>query len=477
VFKRLHLPAALALVFLFLGLSGTSTATLPAPGDALRYTGARPVGGEAVRQAPSVTWCGDGPLPSNRSPELELSSLFQVHVVYAIPADGTDQFGAYASRIASDTAAIDAWWQAQDATRTLRFDLYPFPGCTSRFGMLDIGFARLPHEGAYYLGTAPERFERLIADLPSFASLSTQKILVYYDGPVPDPQLCGVSNVDPGRGGPYGFAFVWLQSGCPNDVGQGKFSAAVAAHELVHGLGALSGGGAPHVCTSPEEAGHVCDSTTDILYPYASESTSLEVQVLDFGRDDYYGHPGTWFDAQDSPWLARLPQSSLSITVKRVDKAAGSVTMTLPAQLACSASCTATLDNGTAVALTAVPQDGSRFDGWGGACSGTGACSVKMDAARSVSATFTPGSFAVSVTVRGRGRVSSAPGGIACSIGRCLSRFPAGRTVRLRAEPSAGFRFASWSGDCRGRVACVLRLDRDRSVRATFVRVKAKTKR
>jgi Divergent InlB B-repeat domain len=41
------------------------------------------------------------------------------------------------------------------------------------------------------------------------------------------------------------------------------------------------------------------------------------------------------------------------------------------------------------VDLTATADDPvSTFDGWGGACSGTGSCSVTMDSDKSVSASF-----------------------------------------------------------------------------------------
>jgi hypothetical protein len=40
------------------------------------------------------------------------------------------------------------------------------------------------------------------------------------------------------------------------------------------------------------------------------------------------------------------------------------------------------------VSLTAAAASGSSFAGWGGSCSGTGACTVSMTAARTVSATF-----------------------------------------------------------------------------------------
>jgi hypothetical protein len=97
-----------------------------------------------ARAQAAVAWCGGDEVTTNRLPEVEVSSPNQIHVVYATPSDGPDNFGALAPSIASDVAAIDAWWQGQDSTRTPRWDLYAFPGCTSRFGQLDIGFVRLP---------------------------------------------------------------------------------------------------------------------------------------------------------------------------------------------------------------------------------------------------------------------------------------------------------------------------------------------
>ena len=54
-----------------------------------------------------------------------------------------------------------------------------------------------------------------------------------------------------------------------------------------------------------------------------------------------------------------------------------------------SGTCNADLKSGTLLTLTAVPDEGSTFTGWGGDCSGIGPCVVTMDRARSVTATFT----------------------------------------------------------------------------------------
>jgi hypothetical protein len=45
---------------------------------------------------------------------------------------------------------------------------------------------------------------------------------------------------------------------------------------------------------------------------------------------------------------------------------------------------------GVTVGLTATPTNGSLFNGWGGACSGTGSCSVTMNSNQSVTASFSP---------------------------------------------------------------------------------------
>ena len=54
----------------------------------------------------------------------------------------------------------------------------------------------------------------------------------------------------------------------------------------------------------------------------------------------------------------------------------------------CSVTCTRALPLGTAVTLTAAPLAGTAFRGWSGACSGTGTCTVTMNTALSVTATF-----------------------------------------------------------------------------------------
>ena len=60
-----------------------------------------------------------------------------------------------------------------------------------------------------------------------------------------------------------------------------------------------------------------------------------------------------------------------------------------PAGTSCGKSYCLSFPAGTAVTLSATPNDGSVFAGWSGACSGTGTCIVTMILSQTVTATFT----------------------------------------------------------------------------------------
>jgi Divergent InlB B-repeat domain len=241
-------------------------------------------------------------------------------------------------------------------------------------------------------------------------------------------------------------------------------TAAVAVHELVHTLGAVSGR-APNEC-SGESSGHVCDAEDDLMFPRVG-ADPLAAKALDIGRDDYYGHSGGWFDLQDSTWLLNAA-AQLPLTVGVAGQGRVAVG---PVDPGCATGCVVEWDGGAQLTLTADPVGGTRFAGWSGACAGRArVCRVTMDAAKSATATFRD---AARVTVRrsGLGSVSSAPGGISC--GRtCSAVFFAGQTVTLRARAASGWRFVRWTGACRSaRTTCTLRaVARGSVATATFRR-------
>jgi hypothetical protein len=80
------------------------------------------------------------------------------------------------------------------------------------------------------------------------------------------------------------------------------------------------------------------------------------------------------------------PSATFTLTVTKWGDGSGSVTS--DGGITCGSTCSARYPSGAVVKLTATPLTGSTFTGWSGACSGTGACSVTMDADKAVTATF-----------------------------------------------------------------------------------------
>jgi Divergent InlB B-repeat domain len=229
--------------------------------------------------------------------------------------------------------------------------------------------------------------------------------------------------------------------------------------------------GKPHLASHTRRgrgATHVCDSNADILTPFATSETRLATQVLDVNRDDYYTIPsGSLFDVEDSGWLSHLPQFPIQVTASGSE---GTIRMSSPSNFNCGRGCSFEVDVGATVTLIAMPGAGSRLVRWSGACSGRGACDVTVDQAKTATALFAPAApVRLTVAVAGKGRVVSTPAGISCPR-RCSATFAAGTNVRLRALSSAGYRFAGWTGACRGTGQCVVKTDLARSVRATFRR-------
>jgi Divergent InlB B-repeat domain len=143
--------------------------------------------------------------------------------------------------------------------------------------------------------------------------------------------------------------------------------------------------------------------------------------------------------------------------------------LSTPSGIACGASCSGKYAGGTVVSLSAAPGTSSLFTGWGGACTGTGPCTVKMNGAAVVTAAF-DGSIALSVskTGTGSGKVKSAPAGIKCGA-TCSASYAASTPVTLTATPAAGHVFNGWSGGgCTGTGGCTVTLSAATTVTAAF---------
>ena len=175
-----------------------------------------------------------------------------MHWVYAIPSDGQDRLASVASMMQTNAEEIDVWWRGQDPSRVPRNDLASFP-CGDQ---LDLTTVRSPQSGAQ-LAPLSGRFDAIVESLEAagFGSSFT-KYLVYYDAPVADGNVCGQGGSDASG---FGVAIVYLQA-C-----SGVSTASVAAHEVLHTLGAVPRA-APHNCTG-DSSDHTCDDEVDLMHP------------------------------------------------------------------------------------------------------------------------------------------------------------------------------------------------------------------
>jgi hypothetical protein len=138
-----------------------------------------------------------------------------------------------------------------------------------------------------------------------------------------------------------------------------------------------------------------------------------------------------------SPSPSRVQQLTLIVVGN------GSVTVK-PGELVCSTKCAYPLGEGVVATLTASAGSDSIFSRWTG-CSQP--CSVKMDGAREVQATFNQPTVRVSFSGDGKGIVTSSPKGIVCPP-TCEAPFPRGSSVTLAAAPGTDNAFTGWTDTC-----------------------------
>ncbi|HVK78221.1 MAG TPA: DUF4215 domain-containing protein [Kofleriaceae bacterium] len=163
---------------------------------------------------------------------------------------------------------------------------------------------------------------------------------------------------------------------------------------------------------------------------------------------------------------AEFTLSTYTLSVTRGGTGTGTVA-SFPAGVDCGTTCSAGFVAGTEVTLVATPAANATFEGWSGGCTGTGACTVTMNANTPVTATFTLKRYTLDVSRNGTGTVTSSPSGINCG-SDCTEDYVAGTLVTLTATPGSDRAFVGWSGACTGTGTCTVTMDAAKAVTATF---------
>ncbi len=176
--------------------------------------------------------------------------------------------------------------------------------------------------------------------------------------------------------------------------------------------------------------------------------------------------------------VAASRQATLSVTAPtiggHVTGTGGSGATAIECGSGARTDCTAAVDSGSVLMLTATPDAGYVFGGWSGACTGReSTCSVTLNGDAGVTAAFGL-ARTLTVTAPGNGTVTGTDAGgvevIACGTG-CAATLIDGTTVTLVAAPASGYAFSSWGGACAAETtsSCALTMDADKSAGATFV--------
>ncbi|MBI4844296.1 MAG: SBBP repeat-containing protein, partial [Nitrospirae bacterium] len=185
----------------------------------------------------------------------------------------------------------------------------------------------------------------------------------------------------------------------------------------------------------------------------------------------------------DKGCTATFTINTYTLTVSLGGTGSGTVTSN-PAGISLPGDGTQDYDYGTVVTLTATANTGQTFAGWtvsSGTCTGTTSpCTVTMDGAKNLTATFNVNQYALNTTLAGTGSGTVTGGGINCSrsggvnSGTCSVNINYGAAVTLTAAAPTGSTFAGWTvsaGTCTGTTSpCIVTMDSTsgKNLTATF---------
>ena len=156
------------------------------------------------------------------------------------------------------------------------------------------------------------------------------------------------------------------------------------------------------------------------------------------------------------------------LTVTKAGSGSGTVTSS-PSGISCGTDCTEQYALNTGVTLTATATAGSSFTGWTGACSGSAStCTVSMNAAKTVTATFAPSTSSCSVGALSVGTTVSGTWAAGCNSVHRAGRFAKYHSFTLSSRRTVTIDLTSTTVDTylyllagRGTTGAVLAYDDD----------------
>lgn len=220
-----------------------------------------------------------------------------------------------------------------------------------------------------------------------------------------------------------------------------------------------------------------CGSACSAIYPHGATLTLTAMAALGSTFTGWQGAcTGTattctvTMDAAKGV-TAIFVLNQYSLVVQKAGNGSGAI-VSSPGGIDCGSTCTMVYPYGSHVNLTATAAANSRFTGWSGDCTGVAPiCTVTVDAAKAVTATFVLQQYPLSVKKQGNGlgKVISQPHAIDCG-STCSGLYHHGTVITLTATADATTLFTGWQGACTtATTTCTVIVDAAKAVTATFI--------
>lgn len=248
----------------------------------------------------------------------DTTTLAQIHTIYFVPSDGTDNALDIDGTLENALAAMNQWFANESGGRRMRLDTYSIKGEVRP----DITFVQGLRTTAEYSADSAGTFTAITSELAQRgwnAYPGAKRYLVYYEGPAQSAGICGTAFLTLGSGfAQWSVVFLGAAAGCgARDFGTPETGAGVsesiAVQEMLHNEGQTVPE-AIHFCAANQF--HICTAqvgsqltriqrgldpeSVDALFPFVT--FALRDKKLDKDNDDYYNHPFLHRDFAFSPF-------------------------------------------------------------------------------------------------------------------------------------------------------------------------------